>query len=68
MITLELDELYGMDSFEDLMDAIKMLKEHGWSDSGIQEILDRSKSKMKIGPMIYGSTVNMLGSEEEDEK
>lgn len=45
MLTLEMGELYGMDSYEDLMDAIKELKEHGWNDSEIQEVLDRSKTK-----------------------
>ena len=46
-ILLKLGELYGMDSVEDLMDAIKGLKENGWKDSEIQEILDRSKTKME---------------------
>jgi len=49
MITLELGESYGMDSYEDLLDTIKVLKEHGWSDSEIQEVLDRSKGKSKKG-------------------
>lgn len=49
MLTLELGELYGMDSYEDLMDAIKELKERGWSDSEIQEVLDRSKTKSEEG-------------------
>lgn len=47
MITLELGELYGMDSYKDLMDTINELKENGWKDSEIQEILDRSKTKME---------------------
>ncbi len=47
MITLELGELYGMDSYEDLLDTIKVLKEHWWSDSEIQEVLDRSKAKVR---------------------
>ncbi len=49
MITLELGELYGMDSYKDLMDAIRDLKEHGWKDSEIQEVLDRSKTKSEEG-------------------
>lgn len=47
MITLELGELYGMDSYKDLMDAINELKDYGYKDSEIQEILDRSKAKME---------------------
>ena len=47
MLNLELGELYGMDSWDDVLDAIKLLKEQGWSDSEIQEVLDRSKTKSK---------------------
>ena len=47
MLNLELGELYGMDSWDDVLDAIALLKEQGWSDSEIQEALDRSKTKKK---------------------
>ena len=45
MITLELGELYGMDSVEDLIEAIKMLKDHMFTDEEIQEMLYRSKKE-----------------------
>ncbi|MBO7451348.1 MAG: hypothetical protein J6U54_13370 [Clostridiales bacterium] len=47
MLNLELGELYGMDSWDDVLDAIALLKEQGWSDSEIQEALDRSKTKKR---------------------
>lgn len=47
MIDIELRELsegmYGMDSFEDLWDGIKLLKEFGYPDEFINEILEKSK-------------------------
>lgn len=43
MITLEMGELYGMESEKDLMQTIKELQDMGMSDENIQAILDRSK-------------------------
>ena len=43
MITLELGELYGMESEKDLMQTIKELQDMGMSDENIQAVLDRSK-------------------------
>ncbi len=45
MITLELGQLYGMDSEKELMQTIKELKNTGMSDGDIQSILDRSKTE-----------------------
>ena len=45
MITLELGQLYGMDSEKELMQTIKELKNTGMSDGDIQVILDRSKTE-----------------------
>ena len=43
MITLEIGNLYGMESQEQLLQTIKELKEIGMTDEQIQEILERSK-------------------------
>lgn len=43
MITLEMGELYGMESKKDLMQTIKELQDIGMSDENIQAVLDRSK-------------------------
>ena len=43
MITLEMGELYGMESEKDLMQTIKELQDMGMSDENIQSVLDRSK-------------------------
>ena len=43
MITLEMGELYGMESEKDLMQTIKELQDMGMSDENIQAVLDRSK-------------------------
>lgn len=43
MISIELGELYGMDTPEELIKAIDSLKNHGMTDAEIQEVLDRSK-------------------------
>ena len=47
MITLELGQLYGMDSEKELMQTIKELKNTGMSDGDIQAILDRSKTERR---------------------
>lgn len=49
MITLEMGELYGMESEKDLMQTIKQLQDMGMSDEAIQAILDRSKEENKSG-------------------
>lgn len=49
MITLEMGELYGMESEKDLMQTIKQLQDMGMSDVQIQAILDRSKEENKNG-------------------
>jgi DNA-binding transcriptional MerR regulator len=43
MISIEMGELYGMTSPEELIEAIDFLKNMGMSDAQIQEVLDRSK-------------------------
>jgi hypothetical protein len=43
MISIELGELYGMDTPEELMKGIELMKNHGMTDVEIQEVLDRSK-------------------------
>lgn len=43
MITLEMGELYGMESEKDLMQTIKELQDMGMSNENIQAVLDRSK-------------------------
>lgn len=48
MITLEMGQLYGMDSKKELMQTIKELKNIGMSDDDIQVILDRSKAESEI--------------------
>ena len=45
MITLEMGQLYGMNSGKELMQTIKELKNTGMSDNDIQVILDRSKAE-----------------------
>ena len=45
MITLEMGQLYGMNSEKELMQTIKELKNTGMSDNDIQIILDRSKAE-----------------------
>lgn len=45
MITLEMGQLYGMNSEKELMQTIKELKNTGMSDNDIQVILDRSKAE-----------------------
>lgn len=37
------DKLYGMDSLDDLLKGIKLLREVGFSDEEINQILERSK-------------------------
>ena len=48
MITLEMGQLYGMNSEKELMQTIKELKNMGMSDNDIQIILDRSKTKIEV--------------------
>lgn len=43
MITLEIGQLYGMNSEKELMQTIKELKNIGMPDNDIQVILDKSK-------------------------
>ncbi len=45
MITLEIGQLYGMNSIKEVMTAIEELKNAGMSDADIQAVLDRSKGK-----------------------
>ena len=47
MISLEIGELYGMESEKDLMQTIKQLQDMGMPDEHIQAILDRSKEENK---------------------
>lgn len=44
MISLDLRQLYGMDSEKELMMAIEELRKMGMRDDVIQTILDRSKA------------------------
>lgn len=43
MISIEMGELYGMDTPEELMKGIDILKNMGMTDAEIQKVLDRSK-------------------------
>ena len=43
MITIELNELYGMENEKELMNTIQELKAIGMTDEEIQECLNRSK-------------------------
>jgi orotate phosphoribosyltransferase-like protein len=43
MITLEIGQLYGMNSIKEVLDAVKELQDSGMADANIQEVLDRSK-------------------------
>lgn len=43
MISLEMGELYGMESERKLMEAIQSCRNMGMSDAQIQALLDRSK-------------------------
>lgn len=43
MVTLEIGQLYGMNSINEVLDAIKELQDSGMSDADIQAVLDRSK-------------------------
>lgn len=45
MITLELGQLYGMNSTKEVMTTIEELKNIGMSDADIQAILDRSREQ-----------------------
>lgn len=47
MITLEIGQLYGMNSEKELMQTIEELKNIGMSDNDIQVILDRSKTEIE---------------------
>ena len=44
MISLEMCQLYGMDSEKELMIAIEELRKMGMPDNAIQAILDRIKT------------------------
>ena len=48
MITLEMGQLYGMNSEKELMQTIKELKNAGMSEDDIQVILDRSKTESEV--------------------
>lgn len=48
MLKLEIGELYGMDSIEQLMSTIQDMRNIGMTDKEIQEVLDRSKEVKKI--------------------
>lgn len=43
MVTLEIGQLYGMNSINEVLNAIKELQDSGMSDADIQAVLDRSK-------------------------
>lgn len=45
MISLDLRQLYGMDSEKELMTAIEELRKMGMPERNIQAILDRSKAE-----------------------
>lgn len=47
MISLNMRQLYGMDSEKELMTAIEELRKMGMPESNIQAILDRSKEESK---------------------
>lgn len=47
MLNLELGELYGLSSLEELLSTINELQELGFSDERINEILNRSRTKNK---------------------
>lgn len=55
MIDIELGEMYGMDSYKDLVETINYLKRLGFTDNEIQKILDKSKNKSKEGAKMEGS-------------
>jgi len=43
MIKIELGELYGCESYEELIETINYMKRMGMSDEQMQEILNKSK-------------------------
>lgn len=49
MIVIELGEMYGMNSYKDLVETINYLKGLGFENDEIQKILDKSKNKSKEG-------------------
>ena len=46
-VNLELGELYGMNSIDEVMQTINDLKEMGMTDEEINEVLERSKNNHK---------------------
>lgn len=48
MISIDLCQLYGMDSEKELMTAIEELRKMGMPESNIQAILDRSKEEREV--------------------
>lgn len=43
MVTLEIGQLYGMNSIKEVLAAVKELQDSGMSDADIQAVLDRSR-------------------------
>lgn len=54
MVTLEIGQLYGMNSINEVLDAIKELQDSGMSDADIQAVLDRSKDSTCKGWGVKG--------------
>ena len=48
MISLEMCQIYGMNSEKELMTAIEELRKMGMPESSIQAILDRSKTESEV--------------------